>query len=88
MKIATRETLYYEHSAANPVTLHVKPSEWFEVQTQMNRGPDAELVPDDIRDLYNTYRSDLPTNRPRQRILWLHLRRRCRAGTHADRPHR
>ena len=39
MKIATRETLYYEHSAANPVTLHVQPGEWFEVQTQMNRGP-------------------------------------------------
>ncbi len=64
MKIATRETLYYEHSAANPVTFHVQPGEWFEVQTQMNRGPDAELVPDDIRDLYNTYRSDSqPTDR-------------------------
>ena len=64
MKIATRETLYYEHSPANPVTLHVEPGEWFEVQTQMNRGPDAELVPDDIRDLYNTYRSDSqPTDR-------------------------
>ena len=64
MKTATRETLYYEHSAANPVTLRVEPGEWFEVQTQMNRGPNAELVPDDIRDLYNTYRSDSqPTDR-------------------------
>ena len=64
MKVATRDTLYYEHSAANQVTMHVKPGEWFEVQTQMNRGPDSDLVPDDIRDLYNTYRSDSqPTDR-------------------------
>ena len=64
MKTATRETLYYEHSAANPVTLTVDPGEWFEVQTQMNRGPDAALVPHDIRELYNTYRSDdQPTDR-------------------------
>lgn len=55
---ATTETVYYEHSAANPVTLTVKTGEWFEVETQMNRGPDADQVPDDIRDLYNQYRSD------------------------------
>ena len=49
---ATTETLYYEHSASNPVTMTVKPNEWFEVETQMNRGPDADRVPDDIRDLF------------------------------------
>ena len=27
---ATTETLYYEHSAANPVTLTVKHGEWFD----------------------------------------------------------
>ncbi|MCI0804616.1 MAG: acetamidase/formamidase family protein [Chloroflexi bacterium] len=64
MQKATTKTLYYEHSAANPVTLTVKPGEWFEVETQMNRGPDAALVPDEIRELYNQYRSDSqPTDR-------------------------
>lgn len=58
MQTATKDILYYEHSAANPVTMTVKPGEWFAVETQMNRGPDANRVPDDIRDLYNQYRSD------------------------------
>lgn len=58
MQRATKDVLYYTHSAANPPTMTVKPGEWFEVETQMNRGPDAALVPDDIRDLYNQYRSD------------------------------
>mgnify|MGYP003301303757 CR=1 FL=1 len=58
MKKATTQTLYYEHSANNAITMQVRPGEWFQVETQMNRGPDANLVPDDIRDLYNQYRSD------------------------------
>lgn len=58
MQRATTKTLYYEHSAVNPVTMRVKPGEVFEVETQMNRGPDAAAVPPGIRDLYNRYRSD------------------------------
>ena len=64
MQRAKKDILYYTHSGANPPTMTVKPGEWFEVETQMNRGPDAALVPDDIRDLYNQHRSDsLPTDR-------------------------
>ena len=58
MKKATTHTLYYEHSPNNAVTMQVRPGEWFQVETQMNRGPDANLVPEDIRALYNQYRSD------------------------------
>jgi acetamidase/formamidase len=58
MKRATKDILYYEHSASNEPTMTVAPGEWFEVETQMNRGPDAALVPDAIRDLYDQYRSD------------------------------
>ena len=64
MQRATTDTLYYEHSPHNAPTMTVKPGEWFEVETQMNRGPDANRVPGDIRDLYNRYRSDSqPTDR-------------------------
>ena len=58
MQRATTQALYYEHSALNPVTMRVKPGEVFEVETQMNRGPNAADVPPDIRDVYNKYRSD------------------------------
>ena len=58
MQKATTDILYYEYSASNPVTMTVKQGELFQIETQMNRGPDADQVPDDIRDLYNKYRSD------------------------------
>lgn len=58
MQRANKDVLYYTHSEANQPTMTVKPGEWFEVETQMNRGPDAARVPDDIRDLYNQWRSD------------------------------
>ena len=64
MQRQNKDVLYYTHSAANPPTMTVQPGEWFEVETQMNRGPDAALVPDDIRGLYNQWRSDSqPTDR-------------------------
>jgi len=64
MQRATKDVLYYTHSGANPPTMTVRPGEWFEVETQMNRGPDAAVVPDDIRELYNRHRSDSqPTDR-------------------------
>lgn len=64
MQRATKDVLYYTHSGANPPTMTVQPGEWFEVETQMNRGPDTERVPEDIREVYNQHRSDsLPTDR-------------------------
>ena len=39
MKRATKDVLYFETGPDNPVTLHVRPGEEFEVETQMNRGP-------------------------------------------------
>ena len=66
MQRATRDVLYYETGADNPVTMTVKPGEVFEVETQMNRGPDSDSpsVPDELREYYNTVRSDsLPTDK-------------------------
>ena len=39
MKRATKDILYFETGADNPVTLTVEPGEEFEVETQLNRGP-------------------------------------------------
>lgn len=46
MQRATRETLYFEIGANNRPTLHVKPGELFEVETQLNRGPWLDTHPD------------------------------------------
>ncbi len=64
MQRATRETLYYETGRDNPPTMTVRPGEVFEVETQMNRGPDSTDVPAELRDLWLQKRSDdLPTDR-------------------------
>lgn len=42
--------LYYEASPNNRPTLEVEPGEVFEVVTQMNRGPDNSVGPDEFRD--------------------------------------
>jgi amidase len=39
MQRATTETLYFEIGVDNAPTMHVRPGEVFEVQTQLNRGP-------------------------------------------------
>jgi acetamidase/formamidase len=39
MQHATTEVLYFEIGEQNTPTLHVRPGELFEVQTQLNRGP-------------------------------------------------
>jgi acetamidase/formamidase len=39
VKRATKDVLYFETGADNPVTLTVEPGEEFEVETQLNRGP-------------------------------------------------
>lgn len=46
MKRATKDTLYFEIGPDNKPTLHVAAGEIFEVETQINRGPWLEGVPD------------------------------------------
>ncbi len=45
MQRATKETLYFETGADNPVTLRVQPGETFEIETQMNAGPWLDTHP-------------------------------------------
>ncbi|MBZ0297005.1 MAG: acetamidase/formamidase family protein [Anaerolineae bacterium] len=49
MQTATKETLYFETGADNPVTMRVQPGETFEVETQMNAGPWLDTHPDGER---------------------------------------
>jgi acetamidase/formamidase len=49
MQRATRDVLYFETGADNPVTLRVRPGEEFEVETQLNRGPWLDAHPDGPR---------------------------------------
>ena len=74
MQRATRDVLYYETGRDNPVTMTVRPGEVFEVETQMNRGRDSSYVPEELRDLWNSKRSDdSPTNRgnPTSGAIWV-----------------
>ncbi len=64
MQRATRDVLYYETGRENPVTMTVRPGEVFEVETQMNRGRDSSEVPEELRELWDSKRSDdHPTDR-------------------------
>jgi len=88
MQRASKDVLYHEHSRSNKVTMTVKPGEVFEVETQMNRGVDAALVPDDIRDLYNQWRSDsMPTDRgnPASGCIYVEGARRSRSTSRTSR---
>ncbi len=49
MQRATKDKLYFETGADNPVTLRVQPGETFEVETQINRGPWLDAHPDSER---------------------------------------
>ena len=44
MKKITKKILYREHSPYNKITDKVDQNIWFEVETQMNRGPDSKDV--------------------------------------------
>lgn len=46
MQRATRNVLYFETGPDNQPTLHVRPGETFEVETQLNRGPWLDTHPD------------------------------------------
>ena len=64
MKKINKEILYFEHSPNNKPVEEVDQNEWFEVETQMNRGPDSDLIPAELREIYNKHRSDsMPTDR-------------------------
>jgi acetamidase/formamidase len=74
MQRATRDVLYYETGRDNPVTMKVRPGEVFEVETQMNRGLDSSEVPEELRELWNSKRSDdHPTDRgnPTSGAIWV-----------------
>ncbi len=58
MKRQPKHPLYYTYSRFNDTTMTVAPGQWFEVETQMNRGPDADQVDPALRELYNAHRSD------------------------------
>lgn len=50
MQRQTTDTLYFETGPENAPTMRVRPGEVFEIQTQMNRGPDPSQVPEEIRE--------------------------------------
>ena len=74
MKKINKDILYFEHSSNNKPIEYINQNEWFEVETQMNRGPDSDLIPVELRDIYNKHRSDsMPTGRanPSSGCIWI-----------------
>lgn len=64
--------LYYEASPNNRPTLRVEPGEVFEVVTQMNRGPDISVVPDDLRDDWSRHHSyEVEGANPSSGAIWV-----------------
>ena len=64
MKRISKKILYREHSPFNKVTDYVDQNEWFQVETQMNRGPDSKLVDKDLVSVFNKHRNDsMPDDR-------------------------
>ena len=64
MKRISKKILYREHSPFNKVTDYVDQDEWFQVETQMNRGPDSKLVDKDLVTVFNKHRNDsMPDDR-------------------------
>ena len=59
MKKITKKILYREHSVNNKVTDEVDQETWFEVETQMNRGPDSKDVDKELVETFNKYRDDI-----------------------------
>ena len=74
MKKITKKILYREHSVNNKVTDEVDQETWFEVETQMNRGPDSKDVDEDLVETFNKYRDDsMPDDRgtPATGCIWI-----------------
>lgn len=51
------EPLYFETGPDNPPTMTVRPGEVFEVETQMNRGPNPEEAPEELREEFARLRN-------------------------------
>jgi len=74
MKKISKKILYREHSPFNKVTDKVDQNAWFEVETQMNRGPDSIDVDKQLVGLFNKYRDDsMPDDRgnPSSGCIWI-----------------
>ena len=74
MKKISKKILYREHSPKNIVTDKVDQNEWFQVETQMNRGPDSNLVDESLVNIFNKYRDDsMPDDRgnPSSGCIWV-----------------
>ncbi len=52
MQVVTKDTLYFETGADNPVTHRVDPGETFEVRTQINRGPWIDELPAEEQEMW------------------------------------
>jgi amidase len=57
MQRQPRTPLYFETGPDNPPTMTVADGETFEVETQMNRGPDPDTVDPDLREEYEALRN-------------------------------
>ena len=74
MKKISKKILYREHSPRNIITDKVDQNEWFQVETQMNRGPDSNLVDESLVNIFNKYRDDsMPDDRgnPSSGCIWV-----------------
>jgi len=74
MKKITKKILYREHSPFNEITDKVDQETWFQVETQMNRGPDSKDVDKHLVDTFNKYRDDsMPDSRgnPSSGCIWI-----------------
>jgi acetamidase/formamidase len=74
MKKILKKILYREHSSNNKITNKVDQNEWFQIETQMNRGPNSNLVDESLVDTFNKYRDDsMPDDRgnPSSGCIWV-----------------
>ncbi len=57
MQRQPKNPLYFETGPNNSPTMTVKPGEVFEIETQMNRGPDLTTISPDLRDEFESLRN-------------------------------
>jgi acetamidase/formamidase len=72
MQRQPKSPLYFETGPNNAPTMTVNPGETFEIETQMNRGPDPDTVSDDLRAEYEELRN--PSTRggnPSSGAIWI-----------------
>ncbi|MCH7734301.1 MAG: acetamidase/formamidase family protein [Chloroflexi bacterium] len=72
MQRQPKSPLYFETGPDNEPTMTVSPGEVFEVETQMNRGPDPSEAPDELREEFLELRN--PSSRggnPSSGAIWI-----------------